>query len=164
MTTALTPALALDYVRELSADIVGGRRARRAAASASPAPSTLAEPARALLAPPRRDASIHGTTEHGQVFAARDDTHAIVVVTGPFALPRVTRHDLLTALSALGGQTRPNAPNRAPPEAATRALLAAAQDPFRRPQSRLMVRIARRISANCGFFPARSANPVRTHC
>ncbi len=130
MTTALTPVLALDYVRELSADIVAGvvldPRGERLAGD-----EQLADASRALP-----DATlIHGRADEGQVFAARSDTHAIVVVTGPFALPRVTRHDLLTALSALGGQTRSDGPETAPPEAVTRALLAVAQDAFRRPRA-----------------------------
>jgi hypothetical protein len=78
---------------------------------------------------------IHGATDQGHVFAARDDTHSIVVVTGPFALARVTRHDLLTALSALGGQTRPEGLETALPEAVTRGLLSAAHEAFRRPRA-----------------------------
>jgi hypothetical protein len=126
MTTALTPALALDYVRELSADIVAGvvldASGERLAGDAH-----LAEAARALPDAPL----IHGTTGQGQVFAARDDTHTIIVVTGPFALARVTRHDLLTALSALGGQMRRDATGTTLPEAETRAIV----NPFRRPRA-----------------------------
>jgi hypothetical protein len=130
MTTALTPALALDYVRELSADIVAGvvldASGQRVAGD-----EHLAEASRALP-----DAAlIHAKTERGQVFAARDDTYSIVVVTGPFALARVTRHDLLTALSALGGQPRPNGAETTLPEAVTRALLSAAHEAFRRPRA-----------------------------
>ena len=130
MTTALTPALALDYVRELSADVVAGV-VLDASGECLAGDEHLAEASRALP----DAASIHGETEHGQVFAARDDTHSIVVVTGPFALARVTRRDLLTALSALGGQTGPSGAETTLPEAVTRALLSAAHEPFRRPRA-----------------------------
>ncbi len=130
MTTALTPALALDYVRELSADIVAGV-VLDASGERLAGDERLAEASRALPGAAR----IHGETEYGQVFAARDDTHSIVVVTGPFALARVTRHDLLTALLALGGQTRPNEAEATLSEAVTRALLSAAHEPFRRPRA-----------------------------
>ena len=159
MTTALTPALALDYVRELSADIVAGvvldARGERLAGD-----ERLAEASRALP-----DAAlIHGETEHGQVFAARDDTHSIVVVTGPFALARVTRHDLLTALSALGGRNaaerRRNDPfggrHTRPPERRSRAFSAS--------QSRLMVRFCPPNLRKLRVFSRRRANPVRTRC
>ena len=92
----------------------------------------LADPARALLAAAPDAFEIEGMTNHGKTFAARNATHAIVVATGPFALSRVTRHDLRTALSALGGGTPPNTPPTPAPEAATRAVLTAVQDPFRR--------------------------------
>src|SRR5438034_5683849 len=103
MTAALTPDLALDYLRELSADIraavlldaTGERLA---------GPEHLAAPARALLdAAPPGPAELQARTPKGAVFAARDDRHQLVVATGPFALPRLTRHDLRTALRALGG-------------------------------------------------------------
>lgn len=105
MTASLTPALALDFLTALSADIraaivlgAGGERL-----AGSPA---LADAARALPDAPR----LHGATADGAVFAARDERHTIVVVTGPFALPGVTRLDLETALLALGGQTPPTGP------------------------------------------------------
>jgi hypothetical protein len=105
MTASLTPALALDFITALSADIraaivldAGGERLA--------GPPELAELARGLP-----DASrLEGATAGGAVFAARDERHTIVVVTGPFALPRVTHLDLRTALSALGGQTPPTGP------------------------------------------------------
>lgn len=124
MTAALTPALALDYLSELSADIraaivldAGGlplalRRsdparevARDAAVSgrdvAVPArDSALANAARDLLA---GDPVVCALTERGGAFGARDDRHAVVVVTGPLALPKLAIHDIRSVLLALGG-------------------------------------------------------------
>jgi len=131
MTAALTPALALDYVRELSADIVDGV-VLDAGGTLLAGPEALAEPARALLASAPDATEIHAKTAAGAAFAARDDTHAIVVATGRFALPGLTRHDLRTALAALGGEAPPKAEPAAPPAAAVSALLTAAQDSFRR--------------------------------
>ncbi len=131
MTAALTPALALDYVRELSADIRAGV-VLDAGGGLLAGPEALAAPARALLAEAPAAASIEGATEHGAAYAARDARHAIVVVTGRFSLPRLTRHDLRTALSALGGET-PLIGVPAPASAtAVEALLAAGGDGFRR--------------------------------
>jgi len=102
MTAALTPPLALDYVRELSADVLAGV-VLDAEGALLAGPAALAEPARALLAAAPAATELEGATPAGAAFAARDGKHAIVVVTGRFALSRVTRHDLRTALSALGG-------------------------------------------------------------
>jgi hypothetical protein len=131
MTTALTPALALDYIRELSADVIDGV-VLDSGGSLLAGPDRLVDAAQALLAVAPDASEIEGATEHGKVFAARSSTHAIVVATGPFALPRVARHDLRTALSALGGETPSSTSPSAAPEAVTRALLTAVQDPFRR--------------------------------
>jgi len=69
------------------------------------------------------------------VFAARDERHTIVAVTGPHALPRLTRHDLRSALAALGG-VNPIDTTPAPlPSSAVRAILAAAGEGFRRPRA-----------------------------
>jgi hypothetical protein len=106
MTASLTPALALEFITALSADIraaivldAGGERLA--------GPPELARAARAL---PEAPGQLEGATAAGAVFAARDERHTIVVVTGPFALPRVTHLDLRTALCALGGQTPPTGP------------------------------------------------------
>jgi hypothetical protein len=125
MTAVLTPDLALAYLRELSADIRAAvlldAHGERLAG-----PDTLAAPARALLrdAPPELEAH----TDAGTVFAARDDRHQLVAVTGPFALPGLTRHDLRTVLRALGGEElregREAAPSE-PPQQAVEALLEA---------------------------------------
>ncbi|MDA0165455.1 hypothetical protein OM076_34620 [Solirubrobacter ginsenosidimutans] len=105
MTASLTPALALEFITALSADIRAGI-VLGAGGEHLAGPAALAEAARALPDAPH----LEGGTARGAVFAARDERHTIVVVTGPFALPRVTRLDLETALSALGGQTSPTGP------------------------------------------------------
>jgi hypothetical protein len=118
MTASLTPALALDFVTALSADI-------RAAVVLDAAGGHLAGPpalATAAAGLPPGD-ELEGETETGAVYAARDERHTIVVVTGPFALPRLTRHDLRAALSALGGQMAPSQPPRRIPDASVDALL-----------------------------------------
>ena len=83
MTASLTPALALDYITALSADI-------RAAVVLDAAGEHLAGPAElaraARDAPARRPAS-RAETERGAVFAARDERHAIVVVDRPVRAP-----------------------------------------------------------------------------
>ncbi len=97
---ALTPQLALDYLRELSADI-------RAGVVLDPAgkllagPEDLADPARDLIAGAGEAAEIHVTTAEGNVFAARDERHSIAVVCGHFALPSLIRYDLRLVLGDL---------------------------------------------------------------
>jgi hypothetical protein len=130
MTAALTPALALAFVTALSADIRAAV-VLDAQGTLLAGPDALAAPARALPQEPQ----LEGTTKHGGVYAARDERHTIVVVTGAFALSKLTRHDLRTALSALGGQTPPNDPPARLPEAAVDALLRAAQEHFRLPRA-----------------------------
>ena len=126
MTAALTPDLALDYLSELSADIraaivldAGGdvlavRRgdvapARGDVVRAGDADADgealadhagLAEAARGLLA---HGPAVRALTERGGAFGARDDRHAVVVVTGPLALPQLAIHDIRSVLLALGG-------------------------------------------------------------
>ena len=83
MTAALTPALALDYLHACP-PTSAPRSCSTRAANASPAQPALAEPARAALT---GDATLfEGAGAAGAVYAARDDRHAIVVVTGPLAL------------------------------------------------------------------------------
>jgi hypothetical protein len=99
---ALTPARALDYLRELSADI-------RAGVVLDPAgellagPEALAEPARDLLAAAGEAREVHVAVADGNVFAARSDRHTVVVVCGRFALPSLVRYDLRLVLADLGG-------------------------------------------------------------
>ena len=105
MTDALTPAQALEYLRTLSADI---EEAAVLAADGSllAGPEALAEPARALLAAaPEADDLEVSTAEHS-VFAARSDTHAVVLVCGRFALPALVRFDLRMVLADLAGVSR----------------------------------------------------------
>jgi hypothetical protein len=121
MTAALTPSLALDYLRELSADI-------RAAIVLDAAGNRLAGPER-LAAPARAHAAqaplVAASTPAGRVFSARDDRHAVLAATGPLALPGLTIHDLRTVLLALGGgieEAPPAEGSRAAAEAVLTAL------------------------------------------
>ena len=122
MTASLTPALALDFITALSADI-------RAAVVFDAAgvhlagPPALAAAASQLVG--QGPGEFEGSGARGKAFVARDERHVIVVVTGPFALPRVTRHDLRTALSALGGQKQPIGPPGRLDEPLVSALLSA---------------------------------------
>jgi hypothetical protein len=105
---------------------------RRLGAPADPAPD------QALAGSPSAApwSELEGGDGRGKVFVARDERHVIVVVTGPFALARVTRHDLRTALSALGGQNVPIGPPGRLEEGLARALLDVAGDDFRRPRAK----------------------------
>src|SRR4051812_3008174 len=98
MTAALTPELALAYIRELSADYLGGAvldaRGDRLAGDAALAVDVHGE----------------GANAHGKVFAARTSAHAIVVVTTVRALPGPTRRDIRTALRALSGENAQETP------------------------------------------------------
>jgi hypothetical protein len=134
MTAALTPALTLDYVHTLSADI-------RAAVVLGADGTLLAGPepmgtlARALLDAAPHATALEGSTPEGAVYAARDADHAIVAATGPHALARLTRHDLRAALAALGGAAAGDDVSAPVPAAAVSALLSAAEDGFRRPRA-----------------------------
>ena len=132
--TALTPALAVDYVRELSADVRavvvldahGGLLA---------GPPELETRARALLEAGGPD---------GVVCAVRSDAHAAIAVCGRFAIGGIVRSDLRTALAALEGRApaaadapaaQPGSPAAAgaPPQALSgasdRALTSATEAP-----------------------------------
>jgi hypothetical protein len=100
MTDALTPALALEYLRALSADIRAGV-VLSAAGEPLAGPQPLVEPARALLEAAPDAAELHVTTRTGAVFAARDERHAIVLACGRFALPALARYDLKVVLGRL---------------------------------------------------------------
>jgi hypothetical protein len=97
---ALTPALAVDYLRELSADI---RAVAVLTAAGEPlaGPPELAGPARALLQAASDAAEIEVATGGGAVHAARSDEHAVVAVCGRFALPALIRYDLKVVLGEL---------------------------------------------------------------
>jgi hypothetical protein len=104
----LTPPLALDYLRELSADIRAGVVLAPDGAHLA-GPEALVEPARDLLRAASDAAEVHVTTADGAVYAARSDRHAIAVVCGRFALPSLIRYDLRLVLADLGGGERPEA-------------------------------------------------------
>jgi hypothetical protein len=104
---ALTPPLALDYLRELSADIRSGVvLAPDGELLAGPEP--LAAPARDLFAAAGEAVEVHVSTVDGAIYAARSDHHAIAVVCGRFALPSLIRYDLRLVLADLSGE-RPEA-------------------------------------------------------
>ena len=145
MPAALTPDLALAFLRELSADITAAVLLD-AAGERLAGPGALHAPARDLLAAaPPGPAELHGRAAAGAVFAARDEAHQLVVATSPLALPGLTRHDLRATLAALAGETPesrsdegrpegpaaatggtpPRAPIEAPPGAVERLLAAA---------------------------------------
>jgi hypothetical protein len=105
MPPALTPALALDYLRELSADIRAGV-VLGADGDLLAGSDELAGPARDLLAAAEDATDVHVTTGDGAVFAARDGRHAIVVACGRFALPSLARYDLRMVLADLAGEGR----------------------------------------------------------
>ena len=100
MTAALTPELAVDYLRELSADI-------EAVAVLTPdgrplaGEPAVADAARALLAAAPEAAEIEVATGAGAVHAARAAEHAVVAVCGRFALPALIRYDLKVVLGEL---------------------------------------------------------------
>jgi hypothetical protein len=102
MTEAMTPTLALDYLRALSADIRGGV-VLSAAGERLAGPDALLAPARDLLAAAPDATEVHVTTRDGAVFAARDDRHAIVLACGRLALPALARYDLKVVLGRLEG-------------------------------------------------------------
>jgi len=99
---ALTPPLALDYLRELSADIRAGVVLAPDGAHLA-GPEALAEPARDLFAAAGDAAEVQVSTPDGAVYGARSDSHTIAVVCGRFALPSLIRYDLRLVLSDLGG-------------------------------------------------------------
>ena len=105
MTEALTPAQALEYLRTLSADIEAAA-VLGADGSLLAGSDALADPARALLAAAPEADDIEVSTADQCVFAARSDDHALVLVTGRFALPALVRYDLRMVLSDLAAERR----------------------------------------------------------
>jgi hypothetical protein len=112
---ALTPALALDYLDELSTDI---RAAVVLDASGTVAASSvdgaeeermgqlvreLFERAEAAAADGEAVSQVEAWTVGGGVFAARDATWTIAVVTGRYALSSLMFYDLRAVISDLGG-------------------------------------------------------------
>jgi hypothetical protein len=96
----LTPQLALDYLRELSADIRAGVVLAPDGALLA-GPERLAEGARDLWNAAGEAGELQVTTADGGVYAARDDRHALAVVVGRFALPSLIRYDLRLVLGDL---------------------------------------------------------------
>jgi hypothetical protein len=105
---ALTPPLALDYLRELSADVRAGVVLDPAGALLA-GPEALAGPARDLLASAGDAREVQVATADGVVFAGRSDRHSVVVVCGRFALPSLILYDLRLVLADLAGGERPEA-------------------------------------------------------
>jgi hypothetical protein len=96
----LTPQLALDYLRELSADIRAGVVLDPGGALLA-GPEAMHQPARDLLNASGDAKELQVTTADGEVYAARSDSHAIAVVCGRFALPSLIRYDLRVVLADL---------------------------------------------------------------
>src|SRR5215207_9749761 len=97
MPPALSPALALAYVRELSVDVsavvvldaAGGLLAGDPAVARAAAPLVAA------------GAELEVVLPDGVVCAARDERHAVVAACGRFAVPGLVRSDLRAALAGL---------------------------------------------------------------
>ena len=104
----LTPPLALDYLRELSADIRSGV-VLDPDGTLLAGPEHLGDAARDLLAGAPGAEELHVSTADGAVFAARSQQHALVVVCGRLALPSLIRYDLRLVLADLAGSPRPEA-------------------------------------------------------
>jgi hypothetical protein len=102
----LTPALALDYLRELSADIVAGV-VLDGGGELLAGPTELSDAARDLLQAAGDAEEVHVSTADGAIFAARSEQHQLVVVCGRLALPSLIRYDLRLVLADLAGKARP---------------------------------------------------------
>ena len=131
MTPPLTPALALDYLRELSADVRGGAVLDAAGAGLAGEPGLIG-PAAAFVAAMGAAAEAETRTPRGAVFAARAPELALVLVCGPRALSALTRHDLGIVLGDLGAGRPAGAGTSAPapvspPAALADRLISAAQ-------------------------------------
>ena len=118
MPPALTPALALDYVHELSADVRAGI-VLDAAGELLAGPSALADPARELLAAGGDAGEVEAATADGVVCAVRTTGHTAVAICGRFAISGVVRQDLRTALAALEGRAPDTAAVAPPPASET---------------------------------------------
>ena len=111
---ALTPALALDYLDELSTDILGAvlLDADRRVVAAWHGDEERAERLRAPLIDllgfadeaaggSNAAAQVEVTTRRGAVFCVRDERWTLAVVTGRFALPSLVFYDLRHVLGDL---------------------------------------------------------------
>jgi hypothetical protein len=115
MTDALTPAVAVAYLRELSTDV---RAVLVLDADLEPVAGdpTLGAPGRALLARAGEGGEARGEggeargeAAGSRLFAARDERHAVVVACGRLALDGLVRHDLQAVLARLAGGGSPAA-------------------------------------------------------
>jgi hypothetical protein len=105
MTPALTPRLALDYLRELSTDVRAGvvLGADGSMLAGSPA---LAGPARDLLAAAGEAVDeVAVELAHGAVYAVRSPEHAVVLALGPLALRALALHDLRVVVAEIAAPT-----------------------------------------------------------
>jgi hypothetical protein len=117
VTAALTPELAIAYVRELSADVLAavvldGDGTRLAG------PEALAAPARALLAAAGDAPDVAVRAPSGVVVAARSRAHALVAAAGPLSLLGPSTIDARRAVDAMspGTAVTEPAPAAAPPD------------------------------------------------
>ncbi len=117
MPPALTPALALEYVHELSAD-VRAAVVLDAEGALLAGPAELGAPATALLDAAGSAAELEDGSPDGVVCAVRTDAHAAVAVCGRFAIGGVVRQDLRAALAALEGRPATAGPGATPDPAA----------------------------------------------
>jgi hypothetical protein len=122
MPPALTPELALAYVRELSAD-VRVVVALDASGERVAGDATVAAAARALLDAAPDAAELEVVTAEGVACAVRGTRHALIAACGRYAIPGIVRQDLRAALGALepdapapGQKAGPPAPSGTPPE------------------------------------------------
>jgi hypothetical protein len=106
MTASLPPALAIDYLGQLSTDLravvvlgPGGEVLAGEAALGAPARRLLAA---ARAADPEADA-VEVALPQGTVLAARSSTHAVAVLAGPLALVPLALFDLRAVLADLAG-------------------------------------------------------------
>src|SRR4051812_31732549 len=126
MTTALTPELAVAYVRELSAD-VRAVVVLDAAGERLAGPDALAAPARALVAAAGGGPDVAVRVAGGVVLAAVAPSHAVVVAAGPLSLVGPSALDARTAVDALSGDAGGRAPAGTPDEEPRPALREAAE-------------------------------------
>jgi hypothetical protein len=113
MPPALTPQLALEYVRELSAD-VRAAVVLDAGGALLAGPAELGAAAKALLDAAGTAAELEDGSADGVVCVVRTDAHAAVAVCGRFAIGGVVRQDLRAALAALEGRPAGAGPGTAP--------------------------------------------------
>jgi hypothetical protein len=144
MPPALTPALALEYVHELSAD-VRAAVVLDAAGSLLAGPDELAGPARELLAAADGAAELEDGSADGVVCAVRTDAHAAVAVCGRFAIGGVVRQDLRAALAALEGRPAATGPGAEPAAGAPAA--GTSDEPVQRAAEALISALQRRSEA-----------------